>query len=177
MVRQSGNEAIEPQNLMEDMMIREGKKEDLNQVIELIRELAEYEREPQEVETTVEEMARDGFGEHPVFAFFVAEDEGTGKIIGLALYFYSYSTWKGKCLYLEDLIVTRAYRGRGVGKKLFDSVIEKARETDSRRVVWQVLDWNESAIDFYKSLGAAMLPEWVTCRLVKDQIQNYEPIS
>lgn len=162
---------------MSNINIREGKKDDLPQVMELIRELAEFEREPHEVEISVEQMEKDGFGEQPVFEFFVAEDQEAGKIIGLALYFYSYSTWKGKCLYLEDLIIMQPYRGKGLGKKLFDKIMEKAQKVDARRVVWQVLDWNEPAIQFYKSLGAAMLPEWVTCRLVKDQIQEYQPIG
>lgn len=154
--------------------LRNGRKEDLPQVLQLIQELADFEREPQEVEITVEELEQDGFGEKPVFDFFVAEDTEQNKIVGLALYFYSYSTWKGKCIYLEDLIVTESYRGRGIGKQLLDRVIQKAKEEDARRVVWQVLDWNTPAIDFYKSLGASLLPEWVTCRLVKDQIQQYK---
>lgn len=162
---------------MSNIIIRKGRKEDVNRVMELIRELAAYEKEPQEVETTVEEMVKDAFGEQPVFEFFVAEDQEAGEIIGLALYFYSYSTWKGKCLYLEDLVVTKAYRGQGTGRKLFDSIMEKAKETDCRRVVWQVLEWNKPAIEFYKSLGATMLPEWVTCRLVSEQIQEYKPIG
>ncbi|MEM6845197.1 MAG: GNAT family N-acetyltransferase [Bacteroidota bacterium] len=153
--------------------LRDGIKEDLPQVLQLIKELAEFEREPQEVEITLRELEQDGFGTKPVFDFFVAEDTEQNKIVGLALYFYSYSTWKGKCIYLEDLIVTEAYRGRGIGKQLLDQVIRKAKEEDARRVVWQVLDWNTPAIEFYKSLGASLLPEWVTCRLVKDQIQNY----
>lgn len=162
---------------MSNINIREGRREDLPQVMELIQELATFEREPHEVETTIEQMEKDGFGEQPVFEFFVAEDQSDGRIIGLALYFYSYSTWKGKCLYLEDLIVTQSYRGKGIGKKLFDKIMEKAQQADTRRVVWQVLDWNEPAIKFYQSLGAAMLPEWVTCRLVKDQILEYQPIG
>ena len=157
------------------MTIRPGTPDDLPQALDLIKELAVYEREPDAVETAVEDMIRDGFGERPVFEFFVAE-EGEA-IIGLALYYYSYSTWKGRCLYLEDLIVTQSHRGRGVGRGLFDKVLEKAKEEDVRRVVWQVLDWNTPAIEFYKSLGAAMLPEWVTCRLVHDQIQEYRPVG
>lgn len=157
------------------MTIRPGTPDDLPQALNLIKELAVYEREPDAVETAVEDMIRDGFGERPVFEFFVAEE---GEIIiGLALYYYSYSTWKGRCLYLEDLIVTQSHRGRGVGRGLFDKVLEKAKEEDVHRVVWQVLDWNTPAIEFYKSLGAAMLPEWVTCRLVHDQIQEYRPVS
>ena len=119
-------------------------------------------------------MRQDGFGERPVFAFFVAEDGP--KIVGLALYFYSYSTWKGKCIYLEDLIVTQPYRGRGIGRRLLNRVVIKAQEEGAKRVVWQVLHWNTPAIEFYESLGAALLPEWVTCRLTAEQIQAYKAI-
>ncbi len=157
------------------MTLRAGKQEDLPQALDLIRELAAFERSPDAIETTLEEMIRDGFGEQPVFEFFIAEENE--KIVGLALYFYSYSTWKGKCLYLEDLIVTQSHRGKGIGKKLFDKIMEKAQETGARRVVWQVLDWNEPAIAFYQSLGADLLHEWVTCRLTKEQIQQYTPIG
>lgn len=156
------------------MNIRPGTPEDLSQVLELIQELAEFEREPDAVVATVESMRQDGFGDRPVFAFFVAEDGP--KIIGLALYFYSYSTWKGKCIYLEDLIVTQPYRGRGIGRRLLDRVVIKAQEEGAKRVVWQVLDWNTPAIEFYESLGAALLPEWVTCRLTAEQIQAYKAI-
>lgn len=153
--------------------IRPGTQEDLAQVFALIQELAEFEREPDAVETTVASMKEDGFGEQPVFKFFVAEDQD--KIVGLALYFYSYSTWKGKCIYLEDLIVTEAYRGQGIGRKLLDAVVMKAKADHAKRVVWQVLDWNTPAIDFYKSLGADLLTEWLTCRLTAEQIQHYRP--
>ncbi len=152
------------------MTIRKGNKEDLPQVIKLIQELAAFEREPHAVETTVAQMEKDGFGEQPVFEFFVAEGE---HIVGLALYFYSYSTWKGKCLYLEDLIVTQSQRGKGIGKLLFDKIMLQAKAADAHRVVWQVLDWNEPAIRFYESLGAAMPKEWITCRLTREQIQQY----
>ena len=154
--------------------IRPGTAADLPQVLTLIQELAAFEREPDAVETTLESMQQDGFGERPVFEFFVAEDDQ--KIVGLALYFYSYSTWKGKCLYLEDLIVTETYRGRGLGRRLLDRVVTKAKEENAKRVVWQVLDWNTPAIEFYESLGAARLPEWITCRLTEEQIQKYQPI-
>lgn len=158
------------------MTIRKGKREDLPQVMELIQELAAFEKEPHEVDTSIAQMEKDGFGEQPVFEFFVAEDEEISRIVGLALYFYSYSTWKGKCLYLEDLIVTQSYRGKGIGKQLFDKMMMQAKAVDARRVVWQVLDWNEPAIRFYQSLGAAMPKEWITCRLTKEQIQQYQPL-
>lgn len=155
--------------------IRPGTQDDLPQVLTLIQELAEFEREPDAVETTVESMQRDGFGEDAVFEFFVAEDQS--KIVGLALYFYSYSTWKGKCIYLEDLIVTQSYRGKGLGRRLLDRIVEKAKEENAKRVVWQVLDWNTPAIEFYKSLGADLLTEWITCRLTEEQIRDYKPYT
>ena len=153
--------------------IRPGTPDDLPHVLTLIQELAAFEREPEAVETTVASMQRDGFGEDAVFKFFVAEDGD--KIVGLALYFYSYSTWKGKCLYLEDLIVTESYRGQGLGRRLLDRIVEKAKEENAKRVVWQVLDWNTPAIEFYKSLDAALLSEWITCRLTEEQIRDYPP--
>ncbi len=151
--------------------IRPGKKEDLPQVLELIRELAIYERAANEVENTVEMMLEDGFGEHPVYGFFVAEKDD--KIIGLALYYYRYSTWKGKCLYLEDIIVTEAHRGAGIGRELLDKIVEKAKEDNVRRVNWQVLDWNEPAINFYKKVGADLDGEWINCALTREQIENW----
>ena len=153
--------------------IRPGTQDDLPQVLDLIQELAEFEREPEAVKTTVESMTSDGFGDRPIFEFFVAEDQD--RVVGLALYFYSYSTWKGKCLYLEDLIVTQSYRGQGLGRRLLDRIVAKAKEENAKRVVWQVLDWNTPAIDFYKSLDAALLSEWITCRLTEKQIQAYKP--
>lgn len=152
-------------------IIRDGKVDDLEAAFKLIQELAVFEKAPDAVENTVERMIKDGFGEKPVFAFFVAEEEG--EIIGLALYYYSYSTWKGKYLYLEDLIVTKAYRARGIGKKLFDAIIFKAKEEGVSLVGWQVLNWNEPAINFYKKLGASLYPEWINCRLHKEQIEEY----
>ncbi|WPP53573.1 GNAT family N-acetyltransferase [Catalinimonas niigatensis] len=159
------------------IIIRQGIKADLPQVLELIKELAEFEREPHEVENTLEQLEEDGFGKQPVFEFFVAEDQESKKMVGLALYFYSYSTWKGKCIYLEDLIVTQLERGKGIGKRLLDRIIVKAKEENCYRVVWQVLDWNEPAIKFYKSLGADIPKEWLTCRLVKKQIDSYVPME
>ncbi len=153
--------------------IRPGTADDLPQALSLIQELATFEREPDAVEATVESMRVDGFGERPVFEYFVAET--SDEIVGLALYFYSYSTWKGKCLYLEDLIVTESHRGQGIGRRLLDRIVAQAKVSESKRVVWQVLDWNEPAIAFYKSLGASLLSEWITCRLTNEQIHNYKP--
>ena len=147
--------------------IREGKKADLPRVLELIKELAAYEKALHAVTNTVEMMEEDGYGEHPVFGFFVAENES--KLVGLALYYYRYSTWTGKRLYLEDIIVTQQERGNGVGKLLFERTIEKAKEDRCKGLTWQVLDWNEPAINFYKKYKAKFDGEWINCHLEEDQ--------
>ena len=154
------------------MVIRIGVKEDLPQVFDLIKELAEYEKAPHEVDNSLERMEEDGFGVTPVFGFHVAEVDG--KIVGISLYYYRYSTWKGKCLYLEDLVVNESYRGSGIGKKLFDVTVQVALETNCRQLNWQVLDWNEPAINFYKKLNTHFDGEWVNCRLTRQQIEDYE---
>jgi GNAT superfamily N-acetyltransferase len=152
------------------LQIRKGTKSDLPQAMELIKELALYEKAPDEVDNSIERMEADGFGEKPVFEFFVAEDE---TIKGIAVYYFRYSTWKGKSLYLEDLVVRESERGHGIGKKLLDAIVMEARATDSRQVNWQVLDWNEPAIRFYKKLGAELDGEWINCRLNQQQIRDY----
>ena len=146
------------------MNIREGKIEDLPRALELIRELAEFEKAPDEVNNTVEQMEIDGFGENPVFGFYVAENEGS--ILGMSLFYYRYSTWKGKKLYLEDIIVTEKERGKGIGALLFDRTIEHAKAEQCTGMSWQVLDWNEPAIRFYdKKYGADFDPEWINCSI------------
>ena len=150
--------------------IRKGLEEDLPRVLELIVELAIYEKEPDAVVTTVESMREDGFGEHPIYGFFVAEDESK-SIVGLSLYYWRYSTWKGKRLYLEDLIVTESARGKGYGQALFEHTIAYGVEQGCTGMMWQVLDWNEPSIAFYKSYGAALDGEWVNCNLELEQMQ------
>ena len=152
--------------------IRKGRREDLPEVLALIKELAEYERAADEVENTLEQLEADGFGPQPFYGFYVAEEEG--RLLGIALYYYRYSTWKGKSLYLEDIVVTESTRGRGMGKQLFDQMVREAREQDCHQVNWQVLDWNEPAINFYKKLGADLDGEWINCRLNKAAIQAYQ---
>lgn len=143
--------------------IRQGKREDLKQVFELIKELAEYENGLEQVTNTVEAMERDGFGQSPIFGFFVAQSQH--KLVGLALYYFRYSTWKGKRLYLEDIVVTRSCRGRGIGKLLFEQIIRKAREEKCTGMMWQVLDWNEPAINFYKKYDTQFDSEWLNCHI------------
>ncbi len=143
--------------------IRTGNPEDLPRLFELIKELAIYENGLHEVENTVEMMEDDGFGEHSVFGFLVAEQDK--MILGASIYYYRYSTWKGKRLYLEDLIVTEESRGEGIGKLLLDATIEKARETGCTGLMWQVLDWNEPAIEFYKKYNTRFDGGWLNCHL------------
>lgn len=140
------------------MQIRRAEKTDCPRLLELIQELALYERAPQEVTVTLEHFEESGFGQQPIWWAFVAEE--AGFIHGFALYYIRYSTWKGQTLYLEDILVTEASRGKGIGKLLFDQLIEEARERNFKRIVWQVLEWNEPAIHFYKKYDAKFDPEW-----------------
>ena len=153
---------------MEETDIRPGRREDIPQVLELVRELAEYERAPNEVTNTVAMMEEDGFGPQPVYGMYVAEKER--RIVGLSLYYYRYSTWKGKRLYLEDIVVTHSERGRGIGRRLFDRTLEHALQQHCTGVTWQVLDWNQPAINFYKKYGARFDAEWVNCNLEREAI-------
>ncbi|MCH7413243.1 GNAT family N-acetyltransferase [Belliella sp. R4-6] len=152
--------------------IRKGEKEDLPRVLELIRELALYEKAPEQVSNTVEMMEMDGFGPNPIYGFFVAVKEATQEIIGISIYYYRYSTWKGKRLYLEDIVVTESERGFGAGKLLFDRTMMKCLEDKCSGMMWQVLDWNEPAINFYKKYGADLDGEWINCNLQADEIQT-----
>jgi GNAT superfamily N-acetyltransferase len=155
---------------MNRQIIRQGIKADLPSVLELIKELAEYEKAPHEVTNTLSMMEEDGFSAKPIFGFFVAENER--GIVGLSLYYYRYSTWKGKRLYLEDIIVTERERGSGLGKLLFDRTMQKCLDDGCTGMMWQVLDWNEPAINFYKKYNAKMDYEWVNCHLEAGQIKE-----
>ena len=143
--------------------IREGEKKDLPAAFSLIQELALYEKAPHEVTNTLEMMERDGFGDQPVYGFVVAEEKGV--IHGLSLYYWRYSTWKGKRIYLEDLIVTESKRGLGLGKKLFEKTIEIGKRAGATGMMWQVLDWNEPAINFYKKYNSRIEEGWLNCHL------------
>ena len=155
---------------MSDLKIRVGLKSDLPNILNLIKELAEYEKAPTEVEVTISEMENWGFGANKLFDFFVAEQNGA--IVGLALYYYKYSTWKGKCLFLEDIIVTEKLRCKGIGKILFDKIVEVAKNEKVRRLEWQVLDWNEPALKFYKKYNATLDPEWLNGKLTNHQLEK-----
>jgi len=155
-----------------NLVLRRGVENDLPQVLGLIKELALYERAPEAVTNTLSDMQRDGFGPAPIFSFFVLEHPEQG-IIGLALYYTAYSTWKGRMLYLEDLVVTETARRGGYGRLLFDAVVAEARATGAVRMKWQVLDWNEPAIGFYKKLGANIENEWLNGNLDQAQLASY----
>lgn len=154
-----------------DTNIRKGKASDLPQVLELINELALYEKAPQEVTVTIAELIEDSFGDNPVFYFFVAE-QGT-QILGTAIYYIKYSTWKGRCVYLEDIIVKESQRGKKIGKHLFEAVILECKNLGAKRMEWQVLDWNTPALHFYKKFNAQVDPSWVNCKLTEEQILNF----
>jgi GNAT superfamily N-acetyltransferase len=143
--------------------IRRAVKDDCPRLLELIQELATYERAPHEVTVTLDHFIESGFGKARVWWAFVAEvDE---RIVGFALYYIRYSTWKGQAMYLEDILITNEMRGKGIGKLLFDRLIEEARERKFNRIIWQVLDWNEPAINFYKKYNADFDPSWVNCSI------------
>jgi GNAT superfamily N-acetyltransferase len=150
--------------------VRKGEKKDLPSVLALIRELAEYEKAKDEVVVTVEQMEEWAYGPGKIFDFFVVT--GDDVVLGMALYYYKYSTWKGKCLFLEDLIVTQEHRYRGFGTLLFEEVLKVAKAEKVKRLEWQVLDWNAPAIAFYKKYNSIFDPEWVNCKLTDEHLHG-----
>lgn len=153
-----------------NVKIRYAIKEDCVRMLELIHELALYEKAPEEVTVTLAHFIAAGFGENPVWKAFVAEVEG--KVEGFSLFYIRYSTWKGCRLYLEDFIVTEKMRGQGIGKLLFERTIKEAKEKDFAGMVWQVLDWNEPAINFYNKYHSHIESGWLNASLSKEQIQQ-----
>jgi len=145
------------------IVVRKGVIEDLPSVLALVKELAAFEKAPDAVTNTLDEMKQEAFGEKPSFGFHVALLDDV--IVGMAVYFVKYSTWKGKGLYLDDLLVTEVHRGKGIGTKLFNAYMEEAKAIGAKQVHWQVLDWNTPAIDFYKKLGATIEAEWWDCKI------------
>jgi GNAT superfamily N-acetyltransferase len=143
-----------------NVTIRKAVLSDCGAMLDLIKELALYEKAPDEVTVDPQHFEKSGFGDHPVWWAFVAENE-KGIVVGFALYYIRYSTWKGQVMYLEDLLVTEQMRGQGIGHLLVDRLIEEAKEKGFQRIVWQVLEWNEPAINFYKKYKASFDPEWV----------------
>ena len=151
--------------MIKSIVVRKAKKKDIPSVLKLIKELAAYERAAGQVKVNVKELERDGFGKKKFYECFVAED-ATKKIVGIALYYVKYSTWKGKCIYLDDIIVTNSCRGKGIGKQLFEEIVTVAKKMKVRKVEWQVLSWNKPAINFYKKYSTVFDNEWINCKLV-----------
>lgn len=146
-----------------DVLIRKGEEKDLPAVMGLVHELALFEKAPNAVTNTLEKMKEDAFGAHPVMHFKVAELEG--KIVGMAVYFVKYSTWKGRGLYLDDLYVQEKYRSLGIGRLLLMAYMDEAKKMKVHQLHWQVLDWNTPAVDFYKKMGATIEQEWWDCKI------------
>ena len=154
-----------------DFLIREARKSDAKQILDLIKELADFENELHKVEVTVKDLQKDGFDKDPAFKCFVAENKTS--IAGIAIVFNRYSTWKGKILHLEDLVVREKYRGHGLGTLLLDEVVKYAKQHNMKRINWEVLDWNEPAITFYEKKGAKVLRDWDVVQLNEQGINDY----
>jgi len=153
------------------MNIRKGNPEDMKSVLELIRELAIFEKEPDAVLISVADLVRDGFGENPLFHVFVAEVDT--EIVGIALYYYRYSTWKGKTIHLEDLIVKEKMRGTGLGSALYSEIMKQGKKDNVRRIEWNVLDWNTPAVNFYENSGAKVLEDWRVVQMDETGINSF----
>ena len=151
-------------------MIRFAKPNDVSAILELIRQLAIFEKQPNAVETTKEELLREGFGEYPLYRCFVAEIEQ--EIVGIALFYYRFSTWKGRTIHLEDLMVKQEYQQAKIGTALFEAVAKVAKDEKVRRFEWEALNWNTPAINFYKKYNTSIDHEWVLCKLYYDDLQR-----
>ena len=159
--------------MKEEIQIRKGTRTDLPAVLALIKELALYEKAPEEVTNTLADMERDGFGEKPVYDLLVAvADE---LVIGIAVYFTKYSTWKGKGIYLDDIVIKEEFRNKGIGRKLFNALIGEAKKINAKQLHWQVLDWNEPAIGFYKTYPSSFDATWINCKMNEKDINNFIP--
>ncbi|QGK76671.1 GNAT family N-acetyltransferase [Flavobacterium sp. SLB02] len=158
------------------MNIRKGNPEDMESVLGLIQELAIFEKEPEAVVITVDDLVRDGFGEKPLFNVFVAEiqdESGNKEIVGIALYYYRYSTWKGKTIHLEDLIVKEKMRGTGLGSALYAEIMKQGKKDNVRRIEWNVLAWNTPAVKFYQNSGAKILEDWQVVQMDENGINSF----
>jgi len=151
--------------------VRSATKEDLPQVLNLIQELADFENESDAVEVTVEELEKEGFGKNPSFHCFVASEDN--NLLGIALVYFRFSTWKGRTVHLEDLIVREAMRGLGIGMALYQRVMQYGQEQGVKRVEWNVLDWNKNAIDFYEKSGAKILKGWQVVQMDEKGLHNF----
>ncbi|EGV43777.1 GNAT family N-acetyltransferase [Bizionia argentinensis JUB59] len=154
-----------------DILVRDAKKADMKSVLKLINELAVYEKEPDAVEVTVADLENHGFGDNPAFHCFVAEINE--EIVGIALVYMRYSTWKGRVLHLEDLVVSQAKRGFGIGTVLLDEVVKYGSTLGVKRICWEVLDWNEPAISFYEQKGANVMRDWDVVQMDEAAIKSY----
>ena len=150
-----------------EIKIRKAVRKDCARMMELIQELATYEKAPDEVTVSLSHFEESGFGQNPVWWAFVAEVSGV--VVGMALYYVRYSTWKGQRMYLEDILVTEEMRGKKIGSLLFNALIEEAKDKKFVGMNWQVLDWNEPAINFYKKYNASFDPEWLNCAISFNQ--------
>lgn len=154
-----------------DVLIEDAVAGDVDAICSLIKELAIYERAANEAVLTPQQLLEDGFSENKIFHCFVARQQQ--HVIGIALTYIKYSTWKGKCVFLEDIIVTDAHRNKGVGTLLFNRAVAYAHSLNAARLEWQVLEWNEPAIKFYQKMGATLDPEWINGKLTREDLQNY----
>lgn len=153
------------------MIIRKGSIEDMGAVLELIKELAVFEKEPEAVIISLEDLQRDGFSENPLFKTFVAEVDN--EVIGVALYYYRYSTWKGRTIHLEDLVVRENKRGTGAGFALYSEIIKQGKKDNVKRIEWNVLDWNTNAVRFYEKSGAKILDDWKVVQMDENGINEF----
>ena len=151
--------------------IRKAVRLDVPQIFDLITELAIFEKASHEVSNSPEQLLKDGFGENPLFGCYVALNHE--KIIGMAIYYFRYSTWKGKRLYLEDIIVTENFRGHQVGTHLMKAVLDESLKTNCSGVIWQVLDWNTPAIEFYKKYNPVFDSEWINVSMGREEVENF----
>lgn len=154
-----------------NFIVRQGEEKDMQSVLDLITELAVFEKEPDAVEITVDDLIKNGFSKNPKFKVFIAEQEN--NVIGIALFYERFSTWKGRTIHLEDLIVTQNKRKLGVGKKLYTAVLKYAYDNNYNRVAWEVIDWNIDAINFYKSTGASYLNDWSVVQMNKENLEKF----
>jgi GNAT superfamily N-acetyltransferase len=155
-----------------NFIVRPGEKKDAQAILDLIVELAVFEKEPNAVEVTLYDLIKDGFSEQPKFKTFVAE-ETDGTIIGMSLFYERYSTWKGVSIHLEDLMITKSKRGVGAGKKLYAAVLKYAHAIGCKRVSWEVLEWNKNAVHFYESTGATILEDWQVVHMNQENLQKF----
>lgn len=151
-------------------IVRKATKSDVPAMLGLVKELAAYEKAPDEVEVSLSEMEADGFGPNAIYSAYVAEING--EIVGMALYYIKYSTWKGRAIYLDDIVVSEKYRRSGIGGKLFEEVVKTGKQMGVRKIDWQVLHWNEPAIEFYKKYSTVFSKEWVNCTLYEKELKN-----